>query len=66
MGFSVAVLNLSGFGVDPSSQMNMSVCTSAISFGVGRFCKCNCDPYYNSCYKRKEKKIGAVFGFGTL
>ncbi len=45
----------------------VSECTSAIFvWCVADFCKCS-DPYaaYNSCYKRK-KKIGAVFGFGTL
>ena len=68
IGFSVAVLNLSGFGVDPFSCMNMSVSAHLpFSFGVWQI-------FVNAVILmllvihviKEKKKIGAVFGFGTL
>lgn len=68
IGFSVAVLNLSGFGVDPFSCMNMSVSAYLpFSFGVWQI-------FVNAVILmllvihviKEKKKIGAVFGFGTL
>ena len=69
IGFSVAVLNLSGFG-GRSIQLYeyVSERTSPIFvWRVADFCKCS-DPYAacDSRYKRKKGKIGAIFGFGTL
>ncbi|MFR0842670.1 MAG: hypothetical protein ACLSH0_16490 [Mediterraneibacter faecis] len=68
IGFSVAVLNLSGFGVDPFSCMNMSVSAHLpFSFGVWQI-------FVNAAILmllvihviKEKKKIGAIFGFGTL
>ena len=68
IGFSVAVLNLSGFGVDPFSCMNMSVSAHLpFSFGVWQI-------FVNAVILmllvihviKEKKKIGAIFGFGTL
>lgn len=68
IGFSVAVLNLSGFGIDPFSCMNMSVSAHLpFSFGVWQI-------FVNAVILmllvihviKEKKKIGAVFGFGTL
>lgn len=68
IGFSVAVLNLSGFGVDPFSCMNMSVSAHLpVSFGVWQI-------FVNAVILilllihviKQKKKIGAVIGFGTL
>lgn len=68
IGFSVAVLNLSGFGVDPFSCMNMSVSAHLpVSFGVWQI-------FVNAVILillltnviKQKKKIRAVIGFGTL
>lgn len=68
IGFSVAVLNLSGFGVDPFSCMNMSVSAHLpFSYGVWQI-------FVNAVILlglfvhviKEKKKIGAIFGFGTL
>lgn len=68
IGLSVAVLNLSGFGVDPFSCMNMSVSTHLpVSYGIWQI-------FVNAAILiglfihvlKEKKKIEAVFGFGTL
>ena len=66
IGFSVAVLNLTiGFEVDPFSVVYEYVSSAPHPIFVWRvadFCKCS-DPYAcDSRYKRKKKKIGAIFG----
>ena len=68
IGFSVAVLNLSGFGVDPFSCMNMSVSAHlSFSFGVWQILVNAVILVLLLIHVIKEKKkIGAVFGFGTL
>ena len=68
IGLSVAVLNLSGFGVDPFSCMNMSVSAHLpFSFGGWQiFVKAVGLTLLMIHVIKEKKKIGAVFGFGTL
>lgn len=68
IGFSVAVLNLSGFGVDPFSCMNMAVSAHVpFSYGVWQIFVNTAILICLLVYVIKEKKkIGNVFGFGTL
>lgn len=68
IGFSVTLLNLSGFGVDTFSCMNMAVSAHLpFSYGVWQIIVNTMIFIVLFIYVTKEKKkISAVFGFGTL
>lgn len=68
IGLSVALLNLSGFGVDPFNCMNMAVSSHLpISYGIWQLFV-NCALFggmigYRKIHKREGNKL---FGFGTV
>ena len=68
IGFSVTLLNLSGFGTDPFTCMNMAVSSHLpLTFGIWQICVNAVILLILLSHVLKEKKkIGAVFGFGTL
>lgn len=68
IGFSVTLLNLSGFGTDPFTCMNMAVSSHLpLSFGIWQICVNAVILFILLFHVFKEKKkIGTVLGFGTL